>query len=182
MKKMFKTFYNVVFFVGMSGLIFMGCCIPCTKIEPSPLIDGELNPSGVQKIVTYRVVGRGIEPENAKTRAEAILMAERSAVADGHRQLVEKIQGVYLDTQTLIKNGSVNYTLLYEDAQAWIRGAEVIEITRLSNGITEAEMILKLNFVKQNNCWCPRGVVCDTSYSSSYKQPVCNSVVGECCP
>lgn len=174
MKKMIKTFYKVVFFLGMVGLCFTGCYVPGTKIEPSPLIDGELNPSGVQKVVTYRVVGRGIEPENAKTRAEAILMAERAAVADGYRQLVEKLQGVYLDTQTLIKNGSVNYTLLYEDAQAWIRGAEVIEISRLSNGITEAEMIIKLNFVKQNNYWCPGRIACDTNYSSRNKNQVYN--------
>lgn len=174
MKRMFKSIYNVPFFLLIAGFIFTGCCYPVSKKVPSPFINGELNPSGVHKVVTYRVVGRGIEPENSKTKAEAILMAERAAVADGHRQLVEKLHGVYLDTQTLINNGSVNYTLLYEDAQAWIRGVEVIEITRLSNGITEAEMIVKLNFVKQKGFWCPRGLATEPAYSSPSNSPLIN--------
>ena len=169
MKNLFKSTYAVPFFLMLSTLIFTGCGYNSSYGKrPNPMINGELNPSGIQKIMTYRVIGRGIEPERSRSKAEAILMAERAAIADGYRQLVEKLHGVYLDSQALINNGSVNYSLLQAETQAWLRGTEIVEINRLSNGITEAEMLLRLNFIKTKNSWTPWL----SSDNSSYAAPV----------
>lgn len=168
MKNLFKSTYSVPFFLMLSTLIFTGCGYYSSSRErPHPTINGELNPSGIQKIMTYRVIGRGIEPERSRTKAEAILMAERAAIADGYRQLVEKLHGIYIDSQALINNGSVNYSLLQAETQAWLRGAEIVEINRLSNGITEAEMLLRLNFIKRKNCWTPWSCSYDSSYAAA---------------
>ena len=156
MKNVFKPFHGILFFLMISSFMFAGCgSYSFMGKNPQPMVDGALNPSEMQKIVTYRVIGKGIEPERSRSRAEAQLMAERAAVADGYRLLVEKIHGVYLDSQAFVRNGSVDYTLLRTETQAWLRGAEVVEINRLSNGITEAEMTVRLNFVRKDNRWHP---------------------------
>ncbi|NWH05093.1 LPP20 family lipoprotein [Desulfobacter latus] len=176
MKKAIVLSYRTLSIFIMITLCAMltGCGCYYQRTNHLPVVDGELNPSGINKVETYRVIGRGIEPEKAKTRAEGILMAERAAITDGYRQLVEKLHGIYIDSQSQMNNGSVNYSLLYSETQAWLRGAEVIEITRLSNGITEAEIILRLNFVNRANVWCPTGPIsCEGSYSTPSASPVC---------
>ncbi len=162
MKNVFSPFHGILLFLMVSSVMFAGCGSYSfmgkghgAGKNPPPVVDGTLNASEMQKVVTYRVVGRGIEPERSRSRAEAQLMAERAAVADGYRLLVEKIHGVYLDSQAFVRNGSVDYTLLRTETQAWLRGAEVVEINRLTNGITEAEMIVKLDFFKKDNRWHP---------------------------
>ena len=142
------------------SVIIMISFLCCTYVQElhaqMPYIDGELHYSR-SGITTLRVIGRGIEPERARTRAEAILMAERAAVADGYRQLTEKVHGVYLDSQSYTRNGSTIYALQQQETQAWLRGAEVTQINRLSNGITEAELILHLNSCNGCGCGCNRG-------------------------
>jgi hypothetical protein len=118
-------------------------------------------PDGIgksQKIVTFYVMGKGLEPETALTRGQAVLMAERAAVADGYRQLVEKLRGVYVDAQMKAGNGTVNYDSIQVHTQSWIRGAEVMELTRGDYGITEARMRLRVNFAKKGMVWWPVGI------------------------
>jgi len=146
-----KSFLRLSMGVLLSLLFFF----PVEKIHAQmPCINGDIYNSG---ITTLRVIGRGIEPERARTRAEAILMAERAAVADGYRKLTEKIQGVYIDSQSYIRNGSVSYSLQQQQAQTFLRGAEITQINRLSNGITEAELIIHLNPCNHCGCGCNRG-------------------------
>lgn len=116
---------------------------------------------GSQKIVTFYVVGRGLEPENALTRGQAVLMAERAAVADGYRQLVEKIRGVYVDAQMKAGSGSVNYDVIQVHTQSWLRGTDVMELNHGDYGITEARMRLRINFAKKGMVWWPVGIDTD---------------------
>ncbi|MDY0220272.1 MAG: hypothetical protein RBR67_03965 [Desulfobacterium sp.] len=150
MKIMFKSYHCLILFLISLSFICAGCSTgnPFGKKNPPPVVHGELNPSGIDKVETYRVIGRGIEPERSRSRAEAMLMAERAAIADGYRLLVEKLHGVYIDSQVFMRNGSVDYALLQTETQAWLRGAEILEINRLSNGVTEAEMIVRLTLKK----------------------------------
>ena len=113
---------------------------------------------GSKKIVTFYVVGKGLEPEGALTRGQAVLMAERAAVADGYRQLVEKLRGVYVDAQLKAGSGTVNYDSIQLYAQSWIRGTEVMELKRADYGITEARMRLRVNFAKKGMVWWPVGI------------------------
>jgi hypothetical protein len=115
-----------------------------------------------QKIVTFYVMGKGLEPETALTRGQAVLMAERAAVADGYRQLVEKLRGVYVDAQMKAGNGTVNYDSIQVHTQSWLRGAEVMELKRGDYGITEARMRLRVNFAKKGMVWWPVGIDTET--------------------
>ncbi|MCP4116854.1 MAG: hypothetical protein GY737_15850 [Desulfobacteraceae bacterium] len=116
---------------------------------------------GSRKVVTFYVVGKGLEPEGALTRGQAVLMAERAAVADGYRQLVEKLRGVYVDAQLKAGNGTVNYDAIQLYTQSWIRGTEVMELKRADYGITEARMRLRVKFAMRGMVWWPVGIDTD---------------------
>jgi len=123
---------------------------------------GVLNAAGgsadTHKIVTFYVTGKGLEPESALTKGEAVLMAERAAVADGYRQLVEKVRGVYVDAFMKAGRGTVNHDAIQVHTQSWLRGTEVMEITQGEYGITEARLRLRINFSKKGMVWWPVGI------------------------
>mgnify|MGYP003574346927 CR=1 FL=1 len=129
---------------------------------------------GGRKIVTFYVVGKGLEPEGAVTRGQAVLMAERAAVADGYRQLVEKLRGVYVDAQLKAGNGTVNYDAIQLYTQSWIRGTEVMELKRADYGITEARMRLRVRFAMRGMVWWPVGI---DSVSNPIRTASSNTVV-----
>lgn len=110
------------------------------------------------KVVTFEVVGKGLEPEKALTRGEAALMAERAAVADGYRQLIEKVSGVYVDAFMKAGSGTVNKETITTKAQSWLRGVEVVEIRKGEHGITEAHLQLSIYFAKKDMVWWPSGL------------------------
>jgi len=111
-----------------------------------------------QKVVTFQVTGKGLEPENALTKGEAILMAERAAVADGYRQLVETVRGVYVDAYMKAGRGTINQDTIQVHTQSWLRGTEVMDITQGEYGITLARLRLRINFSKQGMIWWPVGI------------------------
>ncbi len=111
-----------------------------------------------QKVVKFEVIGKGLEPETALTRGEAVLMAERAAISDGYRQLVEKIRGVYVEAYTKSGNATVDYDLINTQTQSWLRGVKILQITKAEYGITQARMQLSIYFAKQNMIWWPMGL------------------------
>lgn len=139
---------------------------------------GQDKAGGAGKVVTFEVVGKGLEPEKALTRGEAALMAERAAVADGYRQLVEKISGVYVDAYMKAGYGTVNQEMITTRAQSWLRGVEVVEIRRAAHNITEAHLQLSIYFAKKDMVWWPSGLgtkmtpVEDQAFSSSQAQSI----------
>lgn len=122
------------------------------------MLDSSVQGSVNQKIVTFQVMGKGLEPENALTKGEAILMAERAAVADGYRQLVEKVRGVYVDAYMKAGRGTVNQDIIQVHTQSWLRGTEVMDITQGAYGITVARLRLRINFSKKGMIWWPVGI------------------------
>ncbi len=113
---------------------------------------------GSEKIVTFDVTGKGLEPETATTKGEAVIMAERAAIIDGYRQFVEKLHGVYVDAYMKAGYGTVNHDLIKTNTQSWLRGVEIVETRQGNYGITEVHMQLRINFTKQGMVWWPSGI------------------------
>jgi hypothetical protein len=122
-----------------------------------------------QKVVTFMVIGKGLEPENALSKGEAVLMAERAAVADGYRQLVEKVRGVYVDAFMRAGRGTINYDTIQVHTQSWLRGTEVMEIYPGDHGIINARLRLRINFDKDGMVWWPFGIGGNMTSSPSGK-------------
>lgn len=148
------------FFVSVS--LFFGCGSLQSSSSnaggPGKVIGSPGGESDNENVVTFFVIGKGLEPENALTRGEAVLMAERAAVADGYRQLVEKIRGVYVDAFMRAGRGVVDYDTISVHTQSWLRGTEIMEITQGEYGITSARLRLRINFAKEGMVWWPAGM------------------------
>ncbi len=143
-----------------AGLVFSGCKTSGKTAASAPgkvlgPPDGSVNR---QRAVTFFVIGKGIEPEDALTKGEAVLMAERAAVADGYRQLAEKLRGVYIDAFMRAGRGTVDYDLIRTQTQSWLRGTEIVEFSEGRYGITQVRMRLRINFSKKGMIWWPAGI------------------------
>lgn len=133
-------------------LLFSGCSHTPYKALENP------GTSESEKVVTFNVVGKGLEPENAVSRGEARILAERAAVADGYRRLAEKLSRVYVDAYMKASHGTVDYDRVRTETHSWLRGTEIIKITEGEYGIMNARMQLRVNFTKKGMVWWPVGI------------------------
>ena len=122
------------------------------------ILDEATSTSEMDRVVTFDVIGKGVEPELSLSKGQAVLMAERAAVADGYRQFVEKIRGVYVDAYMKAGYGAVNWEALNTSTQSWLRGVHIVEVRQGPFGIVEAHMQLRVNFINKNMIWWPFGV------------------------
>ncbi len=143
-------------FLAFCLMTALSSCIPSKRNASPGSVLG--NKGSSQKVVKFEVIGKGLEPETALTRGEAVLMAERAAISDGYRQLVEKIRGVYVEAYTKSGNATVDYDLINTQTQSWLRGVKILQITQAEYGITQARMQLRIYFAKQNMIWWPMGL------------------------
>ncbi|MBF0229596.1 MAG: LPP20 family lipoprotein [Desulfamplus sp.] len=111
-----------------------------------------------QRIVTFDVIGKGLMPETAINTGQGRLMAERAAINDGYRQLVEKIRGVYVDAYSQTTNGIIDYDVIRTKTQSWLRGVQVLEVKEAGYGIFNAKLELRIYFTENDMIWWPSGI------------------------
>lgn len=167
----------MVLCLGVILTMFVSGCT--SMMRPSATAGGSgkvLGPPGGEvdnhKIVTFFVIGKGLEPEDALSKGEAVLMAERAAVADGYRQLVEKVRGVYVDAFMRAGRNTVDYDTIQVHTQSWLRGTEIMEISEGEYGITNVRMRLRINFARDGMVWWPVGIGKDVGPSFSSGNPI----------
>ena len=113
----------VLLLSALLALFLFGCTTSqSTASSPGGVLGSPGGTVDNHKVVSFYVIGKGLEPENALTKGEAVLMAERAAVADGYRQLVEKVRGVYVDAFMKAGRGTVNRDVIQVHTQSWLRG------------------------------------------------------------
>jgi hypothetical protein len=90
------------------------------------------------------VVGQGVAPVNTSSPAQAYALAKRAAVADAYRLIAEKVKGVRIDGQDLVKNMMVKRSTVRTSVQAMVRNANIVETT-FKEGLCEVEMEITLS-------------------------------------
>lgn len=85
------------------------------------------------------VVGQGVAPMNTQSPAQAYALAKRAATADAYRLVAEKVKGVRVDGQDVIKNMMVKRSTVRTSVDAMIRNANIVETT-FKEGLCEVEM------------------------------------------
>lgn len=93
------------------------------------------------------VVGQGVAPMNTSSPAQAYALAKRAAVADAYRLIAEKVKGVRVDGQDLIKNMMVQRSTVRTSVQAMVRNANIVE-TNFKEGLCEVEMEITLSYAQ----------------------------------
>jgi len=91
------------------------------------------------------VIGQGVAPSNTASPAQAYALAKRAAIADAYRLIAEKVKGVRIDGQDLIKNMMVKRSTVRTSVAAMIRNANIVETT-FKEGLCEVEMEINLSY------------------------------------
>ena len=90
------------------------------------------------------VVGQGVAPMNTSSPAQAYALAKRAAVADSYRLIAEKVKGVRIEGDDLIKNMMVKRSTVRTSVKAMVRNANIVETT-FKDGLCEVEMEVTLS-------------------------------------
>jgi hypothetical protein len=90
------------------------------------------------------VTGQGVAPINTQSPAQAYALAKRAAIADGYRLIAEKVKGVRVDGQDVIKNMMVKRSTVRTAVHAMVQNANVVE-TMFKDGLCEVEMEISLS-------------------------------------
>ncbi len=93
---------------------------------------------------TITVKGMGVKPPNAVNEAQAMMMARRSAVVDGYRQLAEAIKGVYVDSESTVENFLLVSDITTTKVNAVIQDAQVISERDIPGGGYEVTMRISM--------------------------------------
>lgn len=80
------------------------------------------------------VQGMGVAPANARTAAQARMLARRAAVVDGYRQIAEIVKGVNVDGETTVENMMVTNDVVKTKVSALVQGARVVSEEATSDG------------------------------------------------
>jgi hypothetical protein len=128
----FRSIYiSIGFIICMVSPIFAAVLFTSSKSEVvEPLKNGEIN----WTLQTIRVTGSGAPSQDAPNIAAARLGAERAAKLDAMRNAIEAIQGVWIDSQTTVKNAMLESDIIRSRVQGFIQGARVVETKYLSDG------------------------------------------------
>ncbi|PIQ28657.1 hypothetical protein COW36_12205 [bacterium (Candidatus Blackallbacteria) CG17_big_fil_post_rev_8_21_14_2_50_48_46] len=94
-----------------------------------------------QKMIT--VTGSGAPPENGSS-AQKRLMAKRAATADAYRQLAEIVNGVQVDSETIVKNYVTESDTVRLKVSALIKAAPVGKERYLSDGSVEVDLSMPM--------------------------------------
>ena len=108
-----------------------------SQVKSSPVL-------AENKPLLISVVGQGVAPMNTTSPAQAYALAKRAAVADAYRLIAEKVKGVRVDGQDLIKNMMVKRSTVRTSVDAMVRNANVVETT-FKEGLCEVEMEITLS-------------------------------------
>lgn len=91
------------------------------------------------------VYGQGVAPTVTASPAQAYALAKRAAIADGYRQIAERIKGVHVEGQDTVKNMMLQRSSVRTAVDAMVRGANVMDTT-FKDGLCEVELEIVLSY------------------------------------
>jgi len=140
-KKVRSVFFSIGFITCLVTPIFAAVLFTAGKMEVvEPLQNGEIN----WTLQTIRVTGSGAPSPDAPNIAVARLGAERVAKLDAMRNALEAIQGVWIDSQTTVKNAMLESDVIRSKVQGFVQGARVVETKYLSDGAIQVVVEVSL--------------------------------------
>ncbi len=118
---------------------------PCVVPKESSEDKSNQNILKPHRTIVISVVGQGVAPVNTTSPAQAFALAKRAAIADAYRLIAEKVKGVEIEGEDLIKNMMVKRSSVRTSVYAMIKNANVVETT-FRDGLCEVEMEIRLSY------------------------------------
>lgn len=116
------------------------------KISKENKEEGDVQPVlKPHRTIIINVVGEGVAPENSTSPAQAYALAKRAAIADAYRLIAEKVQGVEIAGQDVVKNMMIKRSVVRTAVNAIVKNANIVETT-FRDGLCEVEMEIKLSY------------------------------------
>ncbi|NUM36017.1 MAG: hypothetical protein HUU50_15855 [Candidatus Brocadiae bacterium] len=149
---------HFILFVLVCSLVLVGCPRPIhettkhyeyqegqngsTVAPPAPLAPSPTEPGWVNEKI--QVTGQGaVNPKFAHNPPQQKLMAKRAAIMDARRNLLERVLGLRLDSQTTVKDMVAESDLINAETSGFLK--ESYEIgEHFDGGIYTVNMELKL--------------------------------------
>ncbi|MBN2782095.1 MAG: LPP20 family lipoprotein [Campylobacterales bacterium] len=119
------------------------CSTPSNSMTQLEVPSRDTNTLDKNERMIISVIGQGVAPTDTLSPAQAYAMAKRAATADAYRLIAEKVKGVKVEGQDLIKNMMVQRSSIRTSVAAMIRNANLVETT-FKEGLCEVEMEITL--------------------------------------
>lgn len=130
-----------------SSLVLSLCLAIATPLLAWPVQAETIQTLGDGKINWTRgtivVTGSGAPPERGSA-AQRRLMTERAAVADAYRQLAELINGVKVDSETVVRDFVTESDVIRTRVSALVKGARKVNTRYLSDGSIEVDVSVSM--------------------------------------
>ncbi|MFH1993900.1 MAG: hypothetical protein ABIK98_16090 [Pseudomonadota bacterium] len=91
-----------------------------------------------------QATGIGAPPENVYGKPSARPMALRAATLDAYRNILEVVNGVRIDSTTVVKDYAVESDVIMSKVEGMVHGAEIVKKEYLSDGTVEITMQMNL--------------------------------------
>ena len=103
-----------------------------------------------------RAVGLGVPPDNAANATHSREMAKRAGRVVAYRNLLEIVEGIHVDSHTLVKNYMVESDSINTKVKGLVHGARVTEEKALPDGSYHVTVEMKLSGDFQGTVLPPR--------------------------
>ncbi len=97
-----------------------------------------------------QATGIGVPPDNAKSATQARAMAKRAAQVVALGRLLEIIEGIQVDSTTVVKNMILESDVVKTNVQGLVSGARVVKETAFPDGAYEVTLEINLASVQQS--------------------------------
>jgi hypothetical protein len=115
-------------------------------------------------------VGTGAPPERYYGKPQARPMALRAAQVDAYRNLLETVQGVQIDSQTTVKDFTVESDVINTAISGMVKGAQIVKKEYLSDGTVEVTVRMPLSGVAK--AIIPQAIAGDKKEDAKEHKPV----------
>ncbi len=144
--------------IARSLIIGMGCLCALNPLLTSTAVQaadmkvqrvtetrGNVTINWTEGVIT--VVGVGAPPDRGNL-SQKQLMAERSATSDAYRQLMDAVENIRVNSDTIVRDYTMESETLKTYIKALIKGAQKIDQRYLDDGTIEVELAVKMYAAK----------------------------------
>lgn len=134
------------FFVVVVGLLCVGLFSARPLDAGSGIVEVTFDHGSIDwSNGVIRAVGLGVPPDNAVNATHAHEMAKRAGRVVAYRNLLEIVEGIHVDSHTLVKNYMVESDIINTKVKGIVHGARVTEEKALPDGSYRVTVEMKLS-------------------------------------
>lgn len=108
-----------------------------------------LRGAGLALAATIVVLAAAPTADAQPREAQARVMARRGATVDGYRQLLERVKGLQLDSQTYVRDFVTESDVIETDLSDFIRGASIVDTRYYDDGTCEVDVEVTVESLEQ---------------------------------